>query len=61
MRNIPVIGIGGRVLLSIEQQQALNLQAAFSLVNGPMNLEQALANTPQHLERLGFQIGRLLA
>ncbi|MEO1712048.1 MAG: glycerate kinase, partial [Bacteroidota bacterium] len=56
----PVIGIGGRVLLSIEQQQALNLQAVFSLVNGPMNLEQALANTPQNLERIGFQIGRLL-
>ncbi|MEM1218471.1 MAG: glycerate kinase [Bacteroidota bacterium] len=59
-QQIPVIGIGGRVLLTIEQQRALHLKAAFSLVNGPMSLEQALINTPQNLERLGFQIGSLV-
>lgn len=58
--RVPVIGIGGRVQISPAEQKQVGLQAAFSLVNGPMDLSQALASTASNLERMGFQLGQLL-
>ncbi len=59
-RGIPVIGIAGEVSGGASVLLKAGFTALFSLVNGPMSLEEALKNTPALLENIAEQIARTL-
>lgn len=58
--NKPVIGVCGALELPPSQQKDLGLQAAFSILNKPMNLQQAYEDAFTLLVQTAFNIGRLL-
>ncbi|MEO8884792.1 MAG: glycerate kinase [Mucilaginibacter sp.] len=60
-RNIPVIGVAGKILLhqSAELRQYFNVLLAIG--NEPTDLATALQNTTDNLVRMGREIGGLLA
>jgi glycerate kinase len=58
--GVPVIGIAGEVCSSAWVLLEHGFSALFSLVNGPITLDEAIKNTPTLLECLGEQIARTL-
>lgn len=58
--GIPVIGIAGSIGQGAEAVYEAGIDALFSIINAPMNLETAIANASELLEQTGENIGRLL-
>lgn len=59
-RSIPVIAIAGGLGEGYRETHEYGIDAAFSLVTGPMSLDQALDNTSTLLESMSEQIMRSL-
>lgn len=59
-KGIPVIALCGALLATAAELEQLGLQAAFSILNRPMNLEEALQNTANLLEQTAQQVCKLL-
>lgn len=59
-RSIPVIAIAGGLGEGYRETHEYGINAAFSLVTGPMSLDQALDNTSTLLESMSEQIMRSL-
>ncbi len=59
-KGIPVIALCGALLATSAELEQLGLQAAFSILNRPMNLEEALQNTTNLLEQTAQQVCKLL-
>lgn len=57
--NIPTIVIAGSIEKNINLEQA-NILSAFSIVNGPMTLEEAMKDAPYLVENCGKQLMKLL-
>ncbi|MBK7871793.1 MAG: glycerate kinase [Saprospiraceae bacterium] len=56
--KIPVIALCGTLLATPEEIKQIGLKAAFSILNRPMPLETALAETARLLEQSAFQLVR---
>lgn len=48
--NLPVIALAGKVENTPEENKKLGVDAAFSIMNAPMKLEQAMQNTSKLIE-----------
>lgn len=59
-RDLPVIAVAGSLGEGFRETHDLGIDSAFSLVNGPMTLDDALAQTDELLANLGEQIVRTL-
>ncbi|MGB9682433.1 MAG: glycerate kinase [bacterium] len=60
-RGIPVVFLGGTVEKNADILQEENLvDALFSIVSGPISLEESMKNTSEELEWISYQIGRLI-
>jgi len=59
--GVPVIAVAGSMTASPEQLQLMGVKAAFSVVEGPVDLPTALLNASQNLQQTAYNIGRLLA
>ncbi|NRB51107.1 MAG: glycerate kinase [Saprospiraceae bacterium] len=57
----PVIAVCGALLASTELIQQIGLQAAFSIQRQPVTLTEALEQSEDNLEALGFNLARSLA
>jgi glycerate 2-kinase len=57
--GIPVIALCGTLEASPEQIRKIGLLAAFSILQRPQHLDEAIAETASGLERLAFNVGRL--
>ena len=57
--GVPVVALCGTTTLTADQQDALGLLAAFSIVPGPCSLEEAIANAARWTEERTCQIIRL--
>lgn len=60
-RNIPVIAIAGGLGIGYEETHEKGLSSVFSLVNGPMSLDEALANTENLLINVTEEIMRTIS
>lgn len=58
--KVPVIALCGDLQATPAQVQDLGLQAAFSILNAPMSLEDAFSKTAELLTEIAFHVGRLL-
>ena len=58
--NKPVIAIAGTIGEGAEELYERGIDTIFSIVDGPLSLEEAIANTPRLLEATGERIGRLI-
>lgn len=58
-KNVAVIALCGTLAASIEEIESLGLQAAFSIVNKPISLKEALTETENLLYQTAFQVARL--
>ncbi|NET32450.1 MAG: glycerate kinase [Cyanothece sp. SIO1E1] len=58
--NRPVIAVCGALLASTELVHSIGLQAAFSIQRYPLTLAEALEQTEESLENLGFNLARTL-
>ncbi len=56
----PVLAVCGTLAASPTVIEAIGLKAAFSILNWPMTLKEALTDTELLLEQLSYNIGRLL-
>ncbi|MDX1940747.1 MAG: glycerate kinase [Saprospiraceae bacterium] len=56
--KIPVIALCGTLLATPQEIEQIGLKAAFSILNRPMDLETALAETARLLEQSAFQLVR---
>ena len=61
VRGIPVIGLAGKVPLSINKILHQYFDVLMSTNHEPMNLQTAIHNGPINLRRTAFEIGNLLA
>ena len=59
--NVPVIALSGSMTIGPEETKQLGLQAAFSILNAPMPLEQALVSTERLLQQTAFNLTRSLS
>ena len=59
--NIPVIAIAGGLGIGYEETHEKGLSSVFSLVNGPMSLDEALANTEKLLINVTEEIMRTIS
>lgn len=59
-QHIPVIALCGTLLAGPADIKALGLRAAFSILNQPMALAEALSNTAILLEQTAWHVGKLL-
>ncbi len=50
-RGVPVIAFGGRIALSGEELQNMGIVSAFSLCDGPRDLEYSISNASELLEQ----------
>ena len=57
--GVPVVALCGASTLTAEQQDAIGLLSAFSIVPGPCSLEEAITNAARWTEERTFQIIRL--
>lgn len=55
----PVIAVAGMLGEGYESVYDYGIEAVFSLVPGPISLETALNEGPQHLERLAYNIAKV--
>ena len=55
----PVIAVAGMLGEGYEAVYDYGIDAVFSLVPGPISLETALDQGPQHLERLAYNIAKV--
>lgn len=60
-QKVPVIGFGGKVDLSGAQLDALGLQSAFSIVDGPRDLAYCLAHADELIESSVERVLRVMA
>ncbi|NJL75357.1 MAG: glycerate kinase [Saprospiraceae bacterium] len=58
--KVPVVALCGALQATPTQIQDLGLQAAFSILNAPIQLEDALSKTADLLTETAFHVGRLL-
>ena len=58
--NIPVIALSGTLGTDYEKVYNHGIDAAFSIVQGPCDLEDALKNGPNYLEGLARNVAKLL-
>lgn len=58
--KVPVIALSGSMKIEPEETKTLGLQAAFSILNAPMQLAEALRETPKLLEQTAFNLARTL-
>jgi len=54
--NIPVIALCGTLTASPEEIKAIGLEAAFSIINQPMSLSEAIQQTAILLEQTAFNV-----
>lgn len=54
--HVPVIALCGTLSANPQQIKAIGLQAAFSILDRPMSLTEALSSTAQCLERTAFNV-----
>ena len=59
--NKPVIALCGSIDITPEYTTKLGLQAAFSIIKKPCNLNQAIAETEKDLEAAAFNIAQILS
>jgi len=59
-QNVPVIAIAGKVDHNIDQLYEMGIAAAFSIVNRPMELKEAIQNTGELIEACVENIFRLI-
>ena len=55
-QSVPVIALCGSLEASPEQIKAIGLKAAYSILNRPMSLQEALADTACLLEKTSFNV-----
>ena len=60
-KGVPVVALGGRVALSGAQLDELGLKSAFSIVDGPRELDWCLENGADLIETASEQVLRLRA
>jgi glycerate 2-kinase len=58
--NKPVIGVAGSLVDGYTDLYESGFNALFSILDKPMDLDQAIANAPELLEKFGKSIGHLL-
>jgi glycerate kinase len=56
----PVIAVAGTIGEGVEELYSKGIDAVISILDRPMSLEEAIRQTPSHLEATGERIGRLL-
>ena len=61
VENVPVIALCGTLFASPDDVSAIGLKAAYSILNRPMSLEEALKETASLLENTAFNIGGTMA
>jgi len=61
LEKVPVIALCGSLQASPEEIQGIGLQAAFSILSGPMSLTQALPQTSQMLEETAEHLFRVIS
>lgn len=59
--NVPVIAIAGTIGKQIEELYSKGIDAVFSIVNSPMELQEALEKAPELLEECARNIGKLIS
>ncbi|MFD7524436.1 glycerate kinase [Paenibacillus chitinolyticus] len=59
--GVPAVVLAGSVGEGIEELYGQGVTAVFSLVNGPMTLEEAMRRTPELLEQTAAQVIRVFA
>jgi len=59
--GVPAVVLAGSVGEGIEELYGQGVTAVFSLVNGPMTLEEAMRRTPELLEKTAAQVMRVFA
>ncbi|MBV6715171.1 glycerate kinase [Paenibacillus chitinolyticus] len=59
--GVPAVVLAGSVGEGIEELYGQGVTAVFSLVNGPMSLEEAMRRTPELLEQTAAQVMRVFA
>ncbi|SEG45715.1 glycerate kinase [Paenibacillus sp. UNC499MF] len=59
--GVPAVVLAGSVGDGIEELYGQGVTAVFSLVNGPMSLDEAMRRTPELLERAAAQVLRVFA
>ena len=60
-RGIPVIGLAGRVPVLTSERLRKYFDVLLAIGNGPVDLAEALATTRENLERMGEEVGKILA
>nr|HMP14867.1 glycerate kinase [Saprospiraceae bacterium] len=55
-RGIPVVALCGTLLADVSAIQRIGLAAAFSILNQPLNLPEALEATPHLLQQTTAQV-----
>ncbi len=58
-KNIPVVALCGTLLATPAEIEQIGLQAAFSILNRPMKLEEALTETPNLLAQTAFSVTKI--
>lgn len=58
--NKPVIAVCGALLAAPDLIQRIGLQAAFSIQRSPVTLAEALEQSTENLESLGFNVAKML-
>ncbi|SFC20990.1 glycerate kinase [Parapedobacter composti] len=59
--GVPVIGLAGRIPVTVSAELNRYFDALLAINNGPDTLEEALAATSVNLERIAMQLGNLYA
>jgi len=59
-QNVPVIAIAGKVDLDIDQLYEMGITSAFSIVNRPMELKEAIQNARELIETCVENVYRLM-
>ena len=59
--GVSVIGLAGKVPVEIDTALNQYFDVLMAIGNEPFSLDEALATTPQNLERVAMQIGNLIA
>ncbi|GAB6137479.1 glycerate kinase family protein [Halanaerobaculum tunisiense] len=58
--SLPVIGVAGSLGPQADKVYEIGIDACFSIINRPLELEEAMEETPELLVETGANIGRML-
>ena len=59
--QIPVIGVAGSLGEGWDQLYHEGFDALFSIIDKPLDIDEAIAKTPELLEKFGLNLGKTLS